>query len=79
MSAEKKSTLGTRVNTETHRDAWFPGVISAGDLVELPDALGSVDRIGLGAWLLIFGGRKHPSHMIVGLLGPLKDGLHRLQ
>ena len=63
----------------THRDAWFPGVVCAGDLVELPYALGSVERVGLGAGLLVSGGREHPPHVVIGLLGPLKDGLHRLE
>jgi len=65
--------------TVTHRDTWFPGVVCAGDLVELPDALGPVERVGLGAGLLVSGGREHPPHVVVGLLGPLKDGLDRLE
>jgi hypothetical protein len=67
------------VTVTTHRDAWFPGVFCAGDLVKLPDALGSIDRVGLGAGLLVSGGREHPPHVVIGLLGPLKDGLHRLE
>jgi hypothetical protein len=65
--------------TVTHRDAWFAGVVCAGHLVELPDALGSVERVGLGAGLLVSGGREYPPHVVVGFLGPFKDGLHRLE
>ena len=65
--------------TVTHRDTWFPGVVCAGDLVELPDALGPVERVGLGAGLLVGGGGEHPAQMVVGLLGPLEDRLHGLR
>ena len=63
----------------THRDAWFPGVVCAGDLVELPDAPGAVEKVRLGARLLVGGGGEHPAQMVVGLLGPLEDRLHGLR
>jgi hypothetical protein len=63
----------------THGDSWLAGVILAGHLVELPDGLGAVERVRLGARRLVGGGGEHPPHVVVGLLGPLKDGLHRLR
>jgi hypothetical protein len=63
---------------EAHGDSWLPSVVGAGDLVELPHAPGAVERVGLGAGLLVGGGGEHPAQMLVALLGPLEDGLHGL-
>jgi hypothetical protein len=64
---------------EAHWDGWLPGVVGAGDLVELPHAPSAVERVGLDARLLIGGGGEHPTQMPVSLLGPLEDGLHDLR
>jgi hypothetical protein len=63
---------------EAHGDGWLPGVVGAGDLVELPHAPSAVERVGLGVGLLV-GGGEHPAQMLVALLGPLEDGLHDLR
>jgi hypothetical protein len=64
---------------EAHGDGWLPGVVGAGNLVELPHAPGAVERVGLGAGLLVGDGGEHPAQMLVALLGPLEDGLHDLR
>ena len=77
MPAEDR--WGAFFKIETHGDGWLPGVVQAGNLVELPDTLSTVEGVRLGAGILVGGGGEHPPEMVVSLLGPLKDGLHGLR
>ena len=77
MPAEDR--WGVFFKIEIHGDGWLPGVVQAGNLVELPDTLSTVEGVRLGAGFLVGGGGEHPPEMVVSLLGPLKDGLHGLR